>query len=215
MTAKPDLDVAVAALAERVAALPPGRRVVAVAGPPGSGKSTLADALADMLPNAAVLPMDGYHYDDALLNARGLRPRKGAPETFDVGGFAHMLDRLRANGEDEVVVPVFDRDLEISRGSARPIARDIETIVAEGNWLLLDEAPWTELRTRFDLTVWRDVPMEELTRRLTKRWTGYGLEGAALAGKLEGNDLPNARRAVERSARADLTVAMDGTVTGA
>ena len=47
--------------------------------------------------------MDGYHHDDAVLRARGLLARKGAPETFDVGGLAHMLDRLRRGDEAEVV----------------------------------------------------------------------------------------------------------------
>ncbi|MEM7567841.1 MAG: nucleoside/nucleotide kinase family protein [Pseudomonadota bacterium] len=201
-----DLAAAVEALAARVSALPEGRRIVAIAGAPGSGKSTLAEALAAALPGAAVLPMDGYHYDDALLEARGLRPRKGAPETFDVGGLAHIIDRLRANDEDEVVVPVFDRSIEVSRGSARPIPRSVRTIVVEGNWLLLDRDPWRMLRPRFDLTVKLDVPFETLRARLRERWVGYGLDEAAIAEKLDGNDLPNARLASEGSGPADLTV---------
>jgi energy-coupling factor transporter ATP-binding protein EcfA2 len=77
------------------------RRIVAVAGPPGSGKSTLAERMETVLnaktPGyAAVFPMDGYHFDDQVLIPRGLRPRKGAPETFDIEGFFHMLDRLGA-----------------------------------------------------------------------------------------------------------------------
>jgi pantothenate kinase len=208
----PLLSDATAAIAARLATLPPARRVVAVAGPPGAGKSTLAEALARVLPDAAVFPMDGYHYDDGLLEARGLRARKGAPETFDLGGYAHMLDRLRADAEDEVVVPVFDRDIEVSRGSARPIPRAVRTIVTEGNWLLLDEAPWSGLADRFDLTVWLDVPEAELAARLTRRWQHYGLEGEALAAKLDGNDLPNMRRAVRGSRPADIVLRQDGTL---
>ena len=49
-----------------------GRSLVAVAGPPASGKSTLAEGLVERLnaerPGvAALLPMDGYHFDDLLL----------------------------------------------------------------------------------------------------------------------------------------------------
>ena len=96
------------------------RTILAIAGAPGSGKSTLAERLEARLNEcaagaAAILPMDGYHYDDRVLIERGLRARKGAPETFDVGGLFHTLERLRRNEEDEIAVPVFDRDLEVSR----------------------------------------------------------------------------------------------------
>jgi pantothenate kinase len=82
--------------------------------------------------------MDGYHFDDAVLNERGMRARKGAPETFDVGGLGHMLRRLKLNDEDEVAVPVFDRAIEISRAAARLISKTVSTIIVEGNYLLLD-----------------------------------------------------------------------------
>ena len=199
-----------AGIAERIEALPEGRRLVALAGPPGAGKSTTARELASRLPSAAILAMDGYHYDDGVLRARGLLPRKGAPETFDVGGLAHMMDRLRECDEDEVAVPVFDRDIEVSRGSAFVIGRDVRIILVEGNWLLLHRAPWSALRDRFDLSVWIDVPMEEIERRLRRRWERYGFDAAAMAAKMDGNDLPNARDAVENSVPADLTLGWDG-----
>ncbi|MFN4161414.1 MAG: zeta toxin family protein, partial [Stenotrophomonas sp.] len=78
---------ALAQLADKVETLSGTARViVAIAGAPGSGKSTLADKLAGKLNGrqpglAAVLPMDGYHYDDLHLVPAGLRPRKGAPHT--------------------------------------------------------------------------------------------------------------------------------------
>ena len=88
------------------------RLLVAIAGAPGSGKSTIAGQLArrlnDGVPGTAtVLPMDGFHYDDGLLDALGRRARKGAPDTFDVAGLRHLLGRLRANAEDAIAVPVF------------------------------------------------------------------------------------------------------------
>lgn len=97
-----------------IAEIGSARRLVAIAGAPGSGKSTLTDSLVAHLnaprPGiAAVLPMDGYHFDDRVLVPRGLLPRKGSPETFDVAGFRHMLKRLSEDDEEEVAVPVFDR----------------------------------------------------------------------------------------------------------
>jgi hypothetical protein len=100
------------------------RVVVAIAGAPGSGRSSLAKRLVSRLNvvapgRAALLEMDGYHYDDQVLIERGLRACKGRPDTFDVFGLLHMLDRLKHNQEDEIAVPVFDRDLEISRAGSQ------------------------------------------------------------------------------------------------
>lgn len=181
-----------------------GRHITAVAGPPGAGKSYVADRLVEALNvkepgSSAVFPMDGYHFDDAILNAKGWRSRKGAPHTFDVNGFAAMLDRLRRNTEEEVAVPVFDRNIEIARNAARFIPKTVRHLIVEGNYLLLDEAPWTELT--FDTTVFLEVPMKEIERRLLGRW--QALEGAELTAKMEDNDLPNARLVVTRSRKAD------------
>jgi pantothenate kinase len=175
-----------------------GRVIAAIAGAPGSGKSTLAEKLVGKLNGrqpgqAAVLPMDGYHYDDLYLVPAGLRPRKGAPMTFDVGGLYHTLQRLRARDEAEVAVPVFDRKIEIARAGARLIPASVPVIVVEGNWLLLDQAPWVRLRPMFDVTVMVDVSERILRTRLRGRWERFGLTEAEIVEKLEENDLPNGR----------------------
>ena len=64
------------------------RYFIALAGPPASGKSTISNKLNEDL-NAKgfpseILQMDGFHFDDAILNSKNLLPRKGSPETFDV-----------------------------------------------------------------------------------------------------------------------------------
>ncbi len=184
---KTDLVGLAAAVQARAGA---GRLIIAIAGAPGSGKSTLAEELVTSLntsasPQAMVLPMDGYHYDDLHLVPAGLRPRKGAPQTFDVGGLYHTLKRLRARDEAEVAVPVFDRKIEIARAGARLIPADIPVIVVEGNWLLLNQPPWDRLRPMFDLTVMVDVPEPVLRARLRDRWVGFGLTEAEIIAKLE------------------------------
>lgn len=186
----------------------PGRHVVAIAGPPGSGKSTtvgtLHEALEEVHPGrSAILPMDGFHYDDAVLHAMGRRPWKGAPDTFDAGGLLSILGRLRHTGET-VAVPVFDRDLEISRGSARLIEPMARLILCEGNYLLLKRAPWDRLAPQFDLTVMIDVPEKTLATRLRARWEGYALSDDEIQHKLESNDLPNGRIVRSESRASDL-----------
>jgi pantothenate kinase len=182
------------------------RLVVAIAGAPGSGKSTLAEKLRDDIAESgetvAVVPMDGFHFDNRVLEERGLLPRKGAPETFDVAGFRHLLGRIAAR-EPDIAIPVFDRSIEIARAGAAIIAAETHIILVEGNYLLLDEQPWTGLQPLFDLTVWLDVPMEELERRLIRRWLKHGFAGGAARHKALSNDITNAERVTARSRVAD------------
>jgi pantothenate kinase len=200
------------AFADRLAALAAergGRVIGALVGPPGAGKSTAAEAVAlrlnmDRAGFCAVLPMDGFHFDDAVLEARGWRPRKGAPHTFDVGGLRATLARLRANDEEEVAVPLFDRRIEIARAGARIIPQATQVVLVEGNYLLLKAEPWAGLRRFFDLTGM--IPAEEavLARRLAARWAA--LSPAEARAKIEENDLPNARTVLRESAAPDLWV---------
>jgi pantothenate kinase len=190
------------------------RIIVALAGPPGSGKSTSAETLAARLNeqaagSAAVVPMDGFHYDDMVLVPRGLRPRKGAPETFDCAGFAHLMSRLAANAEEDIAVPVFDRSIEIARGGARIIPRSVRYIVTEGNYLLLAREPWSKLRPLFDITVFLQVSKDELRRRLLARW--QDLSPAELTAKMEGNDMINVETVLNQSAEADFILIGEGT----
>ncbi|MCV9938470.1 nucleoside triphosphate hydrolase [Boseaceae bacterium BT-24-1] len=181
------------------------RIIVALAGAPGAGKSTLSEHLLAALPagEAALVSMDGFHFDNAVLNAMGFRNRKGAPETFDCAGLAATLRRIRSGGEP-VAVPVFDREADLSRAAAAVIPADARFVLVEGNYLLLDRAPWTELAPLFDLTIFIDVPLAELERRLLARWTDLGRSEEAARSWVEGNDLPNARLVIERSRPADI-----------
>src|SRR5690606_35287023 len=83
-----------------------------------------------------------------------------------VGGLDHSLARLRTRDEAFVAVPVFDRAIEIARAGARLIPAGVPVIVAEGNYLLLKDAPWSALARHFELTVRLDVPEDVLRARL-------------------------------------------------
>jgi pantothenate kinase len=187
-----------------------GRYIVAIAGPPGAGKSTLAEGLLVALDavapgRAAVVPMDGYHLDNAVLVKRGMLARKGAPETFDVDGLARDLARIRA-GDRDVPVPVFDRQLDLARAAARVISRDRSLVLVEGNYLLLDRPPWRNLAPLFDWTILIVVPAEELRRRLVERWLDHGYDAVSATARAEGNDLPNAEVVRTGSRLADLVL---------
>ncbi len=205
---KTDTD-AIERLGREIAATPSSgkRRLVALAGPPGSGKSTLATQLASSIERAGrraeVAPMDGFHLDNGLLTARGLLHRKGAPETFDLAGFARLVTRLK--DEEEVIYPKFDRDRDLAIAGAGVIGPECETVVVEGNYLLLDAPGWRDLSAHWDFRVYLDVPEEELTRRLVGRWLAHGLTWKDAEQRANANDLPNARLVASALVGAPIT----------
>lgn len=184
------------------------RLLVAIAGAPGSGKSTLAREISRRLNlqkcPSMVVPMDGFHLDNAILDEMGLRPRKGAPETFDVRGFVHLMKRLQAR--DHVYAPAFDRPRDLSIAGAVDVPPDLPVVIVEGNYLMFDEPVWNVLPGIWDLTVRLDVPMSELRSRLIQRWLNQNLSRAAATRRAEGNDIPNANRIIAKAIACDITV---------
>jgi pantothenate kinase len=186
------------------------RILVAIAGPPGAGKSTLSQMLAKAL-NAAdpaepaiVVPMDGFHYDNAVLEARGLLARKGAPETFDCNGFAALLARLLV--ARNVAIPIFDRSLDLARAGAAIVDEHHRILLVEGNYLLLHDAPWAGMESLFELTVRIEVAENELEKRLVQRWLDHGLDEESARHRALSNDIPNARLVAERSSSAEFVI---------
>lgn len=185
------------------------RFLIAIAGPPGAGKSTMAEGLAEALKargeSAEVLPMDGFHMDNAILIERGLLARKGIPETFDVRGFLDIIRAVRP-ADQEVLVPVFDRSRELAIASARVVSPEHRFIIVEGNYLLLSLGKWAELEGIFDYTVMLAPPIEVLEERLWARWRGYKLTEEQASAKVYGNDLPNGRLILANRRPADITL---------
>lgn len=183
------------------------RYIVAIAGPPGSGKSTLAEKIAQELNArgqcAAVVPMDGFHMDNAVLSEKGLLDRKGAPQTFDVRGLLDIVQALHA-ADGEVLVPLFDRSRELSIAAARTVPVQTRFVLLEGNYVLLDEPGWADLAKMIDLSVMLLPPEELLEHRLTKRWLDLGMDPPAAHRKVQSNDLPNGRLVRTRSRPADI-----------
>ena len=200
----------IAALLERVLQSPrrQARRVVAIAGPPASGKSTLAAALVAALQQAGVssqlVPMDGFHLDNRILTARGILDRKGSPPSFDAIGLLRLVQLLGAS--QELYYPVFDRDRDLSIAGAGHIAPDCDTIVIEGNYLLMDAPIWHDMAGYWDLSIQLTCAEAELEARLTKRWLDQGLTPEAARLRAQSNDMPNARLVGQTALRADVVL---------
>jgi pantothenate kinase len=185
------------------------RRIVGIAGSPGSGKSTLAAHLASMLGGhcePAVVPLDGFHLADVSLRRLGLLDRKGAPETFDAWGYAALLERLRARPAVTVYAPEFDRRVEQPVAGAIAVAVDVDVVLTEGSYLLLDRPEWRACRPFLD-DVWYVTGDEWLRRdRLVARHVRFGKKPAAAHDWVRRVDEPNARLVERSRPLADLVV---------
>lgn len=183
------------------------RRLLGIVGPPGGGKSTIATAVVDELsPLACYVPMDGFHLANRELERLGRRYRKGAPDTFDAAGYVALLRRLRERGADVVYAPEFDRELDEPVAAAIHVPPEAALIVTEGNYLLLDDGPWAQVRPLLDETWY--VQIDEAVRldQLVRRHVAFGMTPEAATAWAYGTDQRNARLVEGTLPRADLIV---------
>jgi pantothenate kinase len=188
-----------------------GRTLLGLVGPPGAGKSTLAAALlAEFADIAQVVPMDGFHLANVELERLARRDRKGAPDTFDSAGYVALLRRLLAQADDEVVyAPEFRREIEEPIANAIPIHARTQLVIAEGNYLLLEDGAWAQVAGLLD-EVWY-VDVDDLVRlhRLTRRHEQFGRSAEEAAAWVAGTDEPNARLIEASRARASFVFRWD------
>jgi pantothenate kinase len=183
-----------------------GGRVLGVAGVPGAGKSTLAERLVEAWGHTAcLLPMDGFHLADDELRRLGRHDRKGAPDTFDVDGYVATLRRVREHSAD-VVVPRFDRSLEAAIAGSLRIAVSAELVVTEGNYLLLDEPGWRDVRPLLDEAWMMTADEDERIAQLVARHEAHGRDRSAAMAWVRTVDQPNAHRIEVSSTAADLVI---------
>ena len=129
----------------------------------------------------------------------------GAPASGKSTLSERLLDAIRADNDD-VYVPVFDRNLELSRGSARGVLQRHRIVLIEGNYLLLDQAPWDRLRDLFDITLFINVALKTLEQRLIDRWLSHGYDEQSARTKALGNDIPNAHRVQKNHLAPNCTI---------
>lgn len=201
-------------LVERARALVSGgrRAVLGITGAPAAGKTTLAEELVAAIAKSsppgwvAHVPMDGFHLADVELVRLGLRDRKGAPDTFDALGYAALLRRLREDRDDMIYAPGFERVIEQPIAGAIGVGREARLIVSEGNYLLVDDPRWTQVRALLDEVWYADLDRAERLRRLVDRHIRFGKDEPTAIAWATGTDELNAEVIAATRARADLLV---------
>lgn len=195
------------------------RIVVFLAAPPGTGKSTLAAFLADLaiqngLTPISVLGMDGFHhYQDYLLSHTIIKDGKevnmvsikGAPITFDLPLLKQrIIDVSRGN---VCGWPIYDRNIHNPIEDMIQVEGDI--ILIEGNYLLLDENGWEELRNYADYTIAITAKKEDLRTRLIYR-KAQGMPMHQAIHFVDSSDLVNVEYVLNHTKGANLTLNMIG-----
>ena len=190
----------------------PGERVVlGVTGSPGAGKTALAKTLVQQInrenPAVAVyLPMDGFHLANRTLDALGNRDRKGAIDTFDGWGFVALLRRLIVEVDHPVYAPSFERAVDEPVAAELIIPAHTPLVVVEGNYLLVDVAPWDQVKPLLVETWFCVASAQRRLSRLIDRHTRGGRSVAAATEWATNVDGANAALIEATRHRADLLV---------
>ena len=203
-----------------------GRKVIAyLVAPPATGKSTIVQFLeklsnenADLTPICA-LGMDGFHYSSSYMDAHfaiingstiPMKSIKGAPETFNID---HMQEKIREAKLEETDWPIYDRNIHDVVEDAISVEKEI--ILIEGNYLLLKDPKWTNIRALADYSVFIKADPEMLKNRLIGRKIRGGKTQNEAEHFYEVSDGKNVELVLNNSAEADETwiLEADGDIT--
>lgn len=111
--------------------------VIGLAGSVAVGKSTASRVLQALLarwpshPQVALVTTDGFLLPQRILEARGLAPRKGFPESYDVRRLVRFMADVKS-GAPEVTAPVYSHlAYDIVPGEFQ-IVRQPDIVIVEG-----------------------------------------------------------------------------------
>ena len=195
------------------------RLIVFLAGPPAAGKSTLALFLEKLsledetLARVQALSMDGFHYPNAYLDSHEtvrdgvrvlMRTIKGSPEAYDTAAIGDALRQICHDRDAGTACackwPGYDRTIHDVVPGKYPVTGEI--LLIEGNYLLLEEPPWKELREYADETVFVKAPEDKLKDRLVNRKMRGGSSRQEAEDWVVHTDTHNIERILNGSAKA-------------
>ena len=196
------------------------RLVVFMAAPPGAGKSTLASYLEKLsgdyeeLCNIQAVGMDGFHRRQDYLISQFVEldgktiPMvniKGAPVTFDLKKLTHAIESV--SDEEGTLWPSYDRHLHNPVEGTYKITEKI--VLIEGNYLLLDEDGWRDLKKYADFCIKITAKEDFLRKRLIDRKIKSGNAEEKAKEFVDFSDMANVRICLDNSLEADMLLALD------
>lgn len=204
LSSAPDVDELLDHLHRR-ATTSGARQMIGIVGAPGTGKSTFATHLAQRLgpDSCIVVPMDGFHLATNIINGTPLEHRRGAIDTFDVGGYLSLLERLKSRYEPVVYAPYYRRGLEEPIAAGIAVPKMTPFVITEGNYLLADQQPWHRIRDYLDEIWFVETPHDIRISRLIERHIAFGKDHDAAFAWAYGPDEANAQYIDSTKHRAD------------
>jgi len=155
--------------------------VIGVAGSVAVGKSTTARVLQELLarwpehPNVALVTTDGFLYDNAELERRGLLTRKGFPESYDRRKLLRFVVDIKS-GKDEVEAPTYSHLTYDVLPDEKVVVRHPDIVIVEGLNVLQPAVVRDDGRTSlavsdfFDFTVYVDAATSDIQRWYVERF---------------------------------------------
>ncbi len=197
------------------------RLIVFLAAPPGTGKSTVSLLLEhlskndDRVTDIQSIGLDGFHYkkeyiEQHTVNINGvetpMKKVKGCAETFDI---ENLTKKLSAIKKENILWPIYDRTLHDVVEDKIEVTKDI--VLIEGNWLLLKEGNWEELKNFSDYSIFIEADKEMLKERLINRKISGGLTKDEAIEFYERSDSKNVIRVLEKRHKPDLLLNLHTT----
>ena len=171
------------------------RIIIGIVGKPGAGKSTLTSYLLENLvkEKAVLVPMDGYHLSNKLLEEYKKADRKGAYDTFDARGYSELIKRIKSDSDSDIYFPIFHREIEESIVAEGVVLKDCKVVLTEGNYLLLDKNGWQDVKSLLTESWYIQVDDDLRRERLMARSIRYGRTPEIAYKWTHGSDEVNAK----------------------
>ncbi len=184
------------------------RTIIGIVGKPGGGKSTLSKYLLKGCDEnlVSVLPMDGFHLSNKVLKSLGRSDRKGAPDTFDVKGFANLLERIASDQSNPIYYPIFDRSIEESIAAQGVVLPSTRVVIVEGNYLMHDRDGWQEISPLLNQSWYAYLDEDIRISRLISRHIAFGKDPESAKAWAKGSDQANAELIEMSVARCDFLI---------